>query len=119
MKNVYKKVGWRKHLVPNQREWITEYINTHGVDFYTRAIDLIKMAWKYNRKEIVLAKFIKTNICVVVQRKDYEIAMKYCMMWLEHKEEYEYCAIVRDYLNERKTKSKKLSFEEQIHSLIS
>ena len=45
--------------------------------------------------------------------------MKYCMMWLEHKEEYEYCAIVRDYLSERKTKSKKLSFEEQIHSLIS
>ena len=64
MKNVYKKVGWRKHLVPNQREWITEYMNTHGVDFYTRAIDLINMAWKYNRKEIVLAKFIKTNICV-------------------------------------------------------
>ena len=54
-----------------------------------------------------------------VATKNYEIAMKYCMMWLEHKEEYEYCAIVRDYLTERKTKSKKLSFEEQIHSLIS
>ena len=33
MKNVYKKVGWRKQLVPNQREWITEYMKTHGVDF--------------------------------------------------------------------------------------
>ena len=25
-KIVYRKVGWRKHLIPNQREWINDYM---------------------------------------------------------------------------------------------
>jgi len=119
MRNIYQKVSWRKYLIPNQREWITEYMEHHGEDFYTRAVDMINEAWKYNRSSFILAKLIRTNICVYIDQSEYELAMKYCMNWFERNEHYEYCAIVRDYLLERKGRFKKRSFKEELASLIS
>ena len=119
MRNIYQKVSWRKYLIPNQREWITEYMEHHGEDFYTRAVDMINEAWKYNRKSFILAKLLRTNICVYIDHSEYELAMKYCMKWFERNELYEYCAIVRDYLSERKGRFEKRSFKEELASLIS
>ena len=68
MRNIYQKVSWRKYLIPNQREWITEYMEHHGEDFYTRAVDMINEAWKYNRKSFILAKLLRTNICVYIKQ---------------------------------------------------
>ena len=118
-KIVYRKVGWRKYLIPNQREWINDYMQTHGVEFYTKGRRPNQSTWKYNRKEFVLAKFLRTNICITIQRHEYELAMKYCMLWLEKNEEYEYCAIVRDYLKERKGEFRKRTPLEEIHALLS
>ena len=41
------------------------------------------------------------------------------MLWLEKNEEYEYCAIVRDYLKERKGEFRKRTPLEEIHALLS
>jgi len=41
------------------------------------------------------------------------------MLWLEKNEEYEYCAIVRDYLKERKGGFRKRTPLEEIHALLS
>ena len=56
-KIVYRKVGWRKHLIPNQREWINDYMQTHGVEFYTRAVDLINQLGSIIEKSLFLQSF--------------------------------------------------------------
>ena len=101
MKPIYQRIDWRKHLIPNHHSWISEYMDTHGVDFYAKTADIINEGWKRNKKQVVIAKFLRTPILISVPKEDYKDALHYCLKWFEHQELYEYCAIVRDYLKER------------------
>jgi len=105
MKPIYQRIDWRKHLTPNHHSWISEYMDTHGVDFYARTADIINEGWKRNKKQVVIAKFLRTPILISVPKEDYREALHHCLKWFEHQELYEYCAIVRDYLKERRFSS--------------
>ena len=57
MKPIYQRIDWRKHLVPNHHSWISEYMDTHGVDFYARTADIINEGWKRNKSEEICLSF--------------------------------------------------------------
>ena len=91
MKPIYRSIDWRKHLIPNHHSWISEYMDTHGVDFYAKTADIINEGWKRNKKQVVIAKFLRTPILISVPKEDYKDALHYCLKWFEHQELYEYC----------------------------
>lgn len=99
---IYTYVDWKKYVVPNEHHGITESMEHRGINFYSRVSDIINISWKDNAPKSVIAKIKDLDIAVMVDRKDYELVLKYCLKWFETQELYEYCAIIRDYLSDRK-----------------
>ena len=100
-KRIVHRVDWRKHIIPNHHSWISEYMDTHGVEFYSRVADIVNESWKYHKPHCVVATFFRSPMSIVVNKVDYEDVLKWCLKWFENQEHYEYCAIVRDYIEER------------------
>lgn len=99
---MYSYVGWEKYIIPYSHRGISNMMETQGVNFYAKVSDIINTSWTKNQSHAVIAKIFNLDIAVLVPKKDYEVVLKYCLKWFEIQELYEYCAIVRDYLEERK-----------------
>lgn len=101
MRRPHVYIDWKKYVIPNYHPVITEYMKTKGVNFYSRVADITNLAWKEHRESAVIGKILNEDIGIVAYKKDYESILKHCLKWFEIQELYEYCAIVRDYLEER------------------
>lgn len=98
---IHTYVGWEKYIIPYEHKGISKAMESQGVNFYAKVADIINTSWKKQLPQSVIAKIFNKDIAIIVPRKDYEVVLKHCLKWFEIQELYEYCAIVRDYLEER------------------
>ena len=62
-KRIVHRVDWRKHIIPNHHSWISEYMDTHGVEFYSRVVSILLMNLGNTTNHIVwLQPFSEFNV---------------------------------------------------------
>ena len=90
MKPIYQRIDWRKHLVPNHHSWISEYMDTHGVDFYARTADIINEGWKRNKKQVVIDDLNKLLSEIPKDNRNLQAQIKLCLERIMQPNKFDY-----------------------------
>lgn len=104
----YSNVDWRKYF-NNKNPTITKYLERYGKPFIDQTFNRIVLAHKTKKQQIILIRFIDSDIVSILESKDYVNALELLLSFCVKIEYYEICSAIQKEIRKIKGQKRKIN----------
>lgn len=93
---IYTKIKWKDYMLPNNNPRIARFLRSKGNNVYKQIVEDIGDALTEKKQEILVIVHPNSVHLVSITKDEFDEILDYALEWFLTREDYEYCAMIRD-----------------------
>lgn len=93
---VFTKIKWKDYMLPNNNPRIARFLRSKGNNVYKQIVEDIDTALIEKHQEILMIVHPNSVHLVSITKNEFDEILDYALEWFLTREDYEYCAMIRD-----------------------